>query len=112
MERIIGLEPGSRISIQDLLLQNLNGQKEYGCSPTPNNRLEFTAFKKTALASRTDNAKELYMRINSKMRLLDEDSRKGVLEYSSLFDTQGNDKSSADDIAKLTCGEIASIPYG
>ena len=34
------------------------------------------------------------------------------MDYSSLFDAQGNDKSSADDIAKLTCGEIAAIPFG
>ena len=51
------------------------------------------------------------MKLNGKMHEIDEGTRQGILNYS-LLASYANDRSSTDDIVKLTCGEIASIPYG
>ena len=45
------------------------------------------------------------------MHEIDEKTRQGILNYS-LLNAHAHDRTSADDIVKLTCGEIASIPYG
>ena len=53
----------------------------------------------------------MYLNMNGKMRLIDDASRQGLFKYSLL--TNGwSDKASADEIAKLTCGEMAAIAYG
>ena len=52
-----------------------------------------------------------WFRINLKMMEVDIPSRKSVLLYDRLFNGDGSDKSTNEDVAKLTCGEIASIAY-
>ena len=91
-------------------MQNLNGKKEYGCNPGHNPRVE-QYFYKTALAQNIDDPKKLYMKVNGKIREIDQATRQGILKYDVLT-SHANGKTSADDIVKLTCPEIAAIPYG
>ena len=91
-------------------MQNLNGKKQYGCDPIYNPRVE-QYFYKTSLAQNINDPSKLYLRINGKMREIDEKTRQGILKYD-LLTSHANDKTSGDDIIKLSCGELAAIPYG
>ena len=51
------------------------------------------------------------MRVNGIMKEIDQSSRQGLLKLDDLF-IPGTDKSRGDDILKISCGEIASLPYG
>ena len=51
------------------------------------------------------------MKINGKMHEIDQSTRQAILNYNIITSIE-KDKSSADDIVKLTCSELAAIPYG
>ena len=98
------------LAIQELQLSNLNGAKEYGCSPTFNPRIE-QYFYKSALAVNVDDPKKMYMKINGKMHEIDQGTRQGILKYDLLI-SHDSGQTTSDDVIKLTCGELASLPFG
>ena len=103
-------ETGNGLSIQDVQIQNLNGKKQYGCDPVYNHRVDQYWYT-SSLAQNIKDPTKLYLRVNGKMREIDQATRQGILKYD-LLTSHASGSTNADDIIKLTCGELAAIPYG